>query len=146
MQPLLANPTLDPSQADVQQASAVAEDMLRLRFSTPLFRLGSAALISQKLTFPVSGTADAHAGVIVMRLNDLLGPDMDPALDGALVVFNATPNAVAQVVPDLVGDMLSLSPVQAGGADPVVKTTTWDSSTGTVIVPGRTVAVLVQPS
>ncbi len=39
----------------------------------------------------------------------------------------------------------TLSPVQAGGSDPVVKTTSWSSSTGSISIPGRTVAVLLQP-
>jgi Domain of unknown function (DUF3372) len=34
--------------------------------------------------------------------------------------------------------------VQAAGADPVVRATTWDAATGTATVPARTVAVLVQ--
>ena len=35
---LLANPALKPSAADVQKASAMAQELLRLRFSTPLCR------------------------------------------------------------------------------------------------------------
>ena len=55
-----------------------------------------------------------------------------------------TGSAVTQQVPGLAGANLSLSPVQAAGSDPVVKQTTWTASTGTVTVPARTVAVLVQ--
>ena len=49
MKPLLANPALKPSATEVATASAAAEDLLKLRFSTPLFRLGSAALILSSL-------------------------------------------------------------------------------------------------
>ena len=80
-----------------------------------------------------------------MRIDDTVGPDVDPALRGALVVFNASPSAVTQTVPGLAGSTFALSPVQAGGSDPVVKTTTWSSSTGSITIPGRTVAVLLQP-
>jgi len=93
----------------------------------------------------MSGTEDAVPGVIVMRLDDLVGADVDPALAGVLVVFNATPDAVSQAVPGLAGAALELSPVQADGADPVVKTTIWDTGSGTVTVPARTIAVLVHP-
>jgi pullulanase-type alpha-1,6-glucosidase len=143
MKPLLANPALKPAPGDVQKASAMAQDLLRLRFSSPLFRLGSASAIESKVSFPVSGTADAHAGVVVMRVDDTQGTDADPRLDGLVVVFNATPDAVSQKVPGLTG-ALTLSPVQAGGSDSVVKESTWNAGTSTLTVPARTVAVFVQ--
>ena len=51
---------------------------------------GSAAAINAKVGFPVSGTSDAQPGVIVMRIDDTIGADLDPALRGVVVVFNAT--------------------------------------------------------
>jgi pullulanase-type alpha-1,6-glucosidase len=144
MKPLLANPALKPSAAQVQSATAQAQDLLRLRFSTPLFRLGAADQIKAKLTFPTSGTADAQPGVIVMRINDTVGRDADPRLKGLVVVFNASPTAVGQKVPGLAGASLALSPVQAGGSDPVVKTASWNTGAGTATVPARTVAVFLQ--
>ncbi|WP_245643546.1 pullulanase-type alpha-1,6-glucosidase [Sanguibacter suarezii] len=139
--PLLANPALKPATADITAATASAQDLLRLRYSTPLFRLGTGALIQEKVTFPGSG-ADATPGVIVMRVDDTVGADVDPALAGMLVVFNASPEAVTETVEPLIGHELTLSQVQADGADPVVRSTTWDASTGQVTVPARTVAVL----
>src|SRR6476659_2442379 len=145
MKPLLANPALKPTAADVRSADAMAQDLLRLRFSTKLFRLGDAAAINAKVTFPVSGTADAKQGVIVMRIDDTKGVDVDPALRGAVVVFNATPDAVTQKVPGLTGSV-SLSPVQAKGADSVVKQAAYDAGSASFTVPARTVAVFVQPN
>ncbi len=142
--PLLADRALKPSASDVATATARSQDLLRLRFSTPLFRLGSADLIRQKVTFPVSGTAAAHDGVIVMRIDDTVGRNVDPRLRGAVVVFNTGPQQVAQSVPGMSGAW-SLSPVQANGSDPVVKTAVWDARASTFTVPGRTVAVFVQP-
>ena len=78
-----------------------------------------------------------------MRIDDTVGPDVDPALKGVVVVFNPTPASVGQQVPGLTG-ALTLSPVQAGGSDPVVKATTWSAGTSTLTVPARTVAVFVQ--
>jgi hypothetical protein len=144
MKPLLGSSALKPTANQVQGASAEAQDLLRLRFSTPLFRLGSADAINAKLTFPASGTADAHAGVIVMRIDDTRGTDVDPALKGLVVVFNASPDPVTQTVPGLAGAAMSLSPMQSGGSDPVVKTATWDPAAGSATVPGRTVAVFLQ--
>ena len=145
MKPLLANPALKPTAADVRSADAMAQDLLRLRFSTKLFRLGNAAAINTKVSFPVSGTADAKQGVIVMRLDDTVGADVDPALRGAVVVFNATPDAVSQKVTGLTGTV-RLSPVQANGADGVVKQAAYDPSSSSFSVPARTVAVFVQPN
>ncbi|MGZ4750476.1 MAG: pullulanase-type alpha-1,6-glucosidase [Oryzihumus sp.] len=144
MKPLLANPALKPSATDVATASAQAQELLRLRFSSPLFRLGSADAIRAKVGFPVSGTGDAHPGVVVMRIDDTKGTDADPALKGLVVVFNASPAAVAQKLPGMTGADLALSPVEAGGADPVVKAARWDASSSTLTVPARTVAVFVQ--
>ena len=141
-QPLLADPALVPTAQDIATAEAAAQDLLRLRFSTDLFRLGSADLIEQKVTFP-NGGPDATPGVVVMRIDDTVGRDVDRRLEGVLVVMNASDEATQVAVEGLAGSRYALSPVQASGSDPVVRTTTWDRATGTVAVPARTVAVLV---
>lgn len=64
-----------------------------------------------------------------MRLGDLV------------VVFNATPQRQEQRVGAAAGHVYSLHPVQAAGADAVVKTSAYDEETGTFSVPRRTVAV-----
>ena len=145
MRPLLGSSALKPTQGDVNAATAQAQDLLELRFSTPLFRLGSAEAINAKVSFPASGTADARPGVIAMRVDDTVGADIDPKLKGIVVVFNASDEAVTQKVPGLDGAALSLSPVQAAGSDAVVKAATWDPAAGAANVPPRTVAVFVQP-
>ena len=78
-----------------------------------------------------------------MRIDDTVGRNVDRHLRGVVVVFNTSPEQVAQQVPGLAGRW-TLSPVQAGGADPVVKGATWDAGTSTLTVPGRTAAVFVQ--
>lgn len=142
MAPLLANPALKPAASDIASAEDAALDLLRVRSEVDLLRLGSAELIQQKVSFPNGGT-DAAPGVITMVIDDLLGENVDPELEGALVVFNASPDAVTQTVDSLEGRSFALTPALANGADPVVKTTTWDAETGTVTVPARSVAVLV---
>lgn len=144
MQPLLANPANKPGASDIATAEASALDLLRVRDEVGLLRLGSASLIEQKVTFPNSGP-DAAPGVVVMLIDDLVGKDVDPKLKGALVVFNAGTEPVAQTVAQLKGRSFALTPALAKGTDPVVKTTTWDAATGTVTVPARTAVVLVEP-
>ena len=63
-------------------------DLLRIRCSTPLFRLGIGRAIQAKVSF-----LRAAPGVIAMLIDDTAGTDADPDRDGVLVVFNATPAA-----------------------------------------------------
>jgi pullulanase-type alpha-1,6-glucosidase len=142
MGPLLANPALNPSHTDLVRANDQSQTLLKIRASSPLLHLGSAALIQQKLSFPGSGPNETP-GVIVMRLDDTVGPNIDPRLTGMVIVFNASPQATTQTVAATAGKHFSLSPIQAGGSDPVVKSATFASSTGSFTVPGRTVAVFV---
>src|SRR5699024_5182945 len=65
MRPLLENAALKPDAAAMAAAESAALDLLRVRSDVDLLRLGSAALIEQKVTFPGSGTAQTP-GVIVM--------------------------------------------------------------------------------
>jgi Domain of unknown function (DUF3372) len=127
MRPLLEDPALEPSAADIGAAHARAEELLKIRFSSRLFRLGSAARIQRDVSFP-TGT---RPGVIVMKLADEI-----------VVVFNATPEAKTETVPGTAAGSWALHPVQAGGGDPVVKQAS--ASGDTFTVPGRTVAVFVR--
>lgn len=140
--PLLADPALVPTPEHVADAAAAYQDLLELRFSTDLFRLGDAELIKERVTFPNSG-ADTEPGVIVMSIDDRTGQDVDPDVEGVLVVFNASDEEYSAVVDGEQGREYALSEVQATGSDDVVRATTWDAATGTVTVPARTVAVLV---
>lgn len=142
MTPLLSDPALKPSAADIAAAEASALDLLRTREQVGLLRLGSADLIEEKVSFPGSGP-DAPAGLLVMLIDDLVGEDVDPELSGALVVFNASPDAITQTLPELGDRAFGLAPALADGADEVVKGTVWDAATGSLTVPGRTAAVLV---
>ena len=141
MRPLLEDASLKPAPADIASAKGQALDLLRLRASTPLFALGSAELVGQKVTFPDSGAAP---GSLTMLVDDTVGADADPALDGVLAVFNASDKPLTQTVGALAGRPFQLSDVQAGGSDEVVKGATFDAATGTLTVPARTVAVFTQ--
>lgn len=144
MAPLLADPALKPAPSDIATASEAARELLELRSSTRLFRLGSAAAIEQKVTFPAAGP-DATPGVVAMVVDDTVGRDADRRLDGLLTVLNASPEPVTLELPELRGRDFRLSGVQRSGSDAVVKRTRWDARTGTVTVPARTVAVLEDP-
>jgi len=127
--PLLANPMLAPGPEDIAAARAAALDLLRIRFSSKLFRLGSAAKIKRQVSFP-DGGPDQAAEVLVMVL---VGVG-----ERIVVVFNASP--WWQTVQDADAAALALHPVQRVGLDPIVRLTS--IATDSMTVPPRTVAVL----
>ncbi|NUR28349.1 MAG: pullulanase-type alpha-1,6-glucosidase, partial [Catenulispora sp.] len=112
-------------------ASAAYRELLRIRTSEKAFSLGTAAQVQDHLSFPLSGK-DETPGVITMRLGDLV------------VVFNATPKRQEQRIGSLAGAHYRLHPVQAAGADAVVKTSAYAAGSGTFTVPARTVAVFTR--
>ena len=144
---LLVREDLRPGPEHIALARKMALDLLRIRRSTPLLTLGSADLIKERISFParMGGHPGCPPGVIVMLVDDGAGSgDIDPRLDGVLVVFNPTPRMVEVGAEALVGRSFRLHPVQAAGADPLVRATAFDMGTGSVRVPGRTAAVLVE--
>jgi pullulanase-type alpha-1,6-glucosidase len=143
LRPLLANPALKPGASDIAAAEASALDLLRTREEVGLLRLGSAELIQEKVTFPGSGP-DAAPGLIAMLIDDTVGKNVDRKLKGALVVFNSSPDAVSQTLPELAGREFVLADALAKGSDAVVKTTEWDAATGELIIPARSAVVLVE--
>jgi pullulanase/glycogen debranching enzyme len=131
MRPLLADPALDPGPEAMDAAHARAQDLLRIRTSSRLFRLGSLEQVQAKVSF-----LDAGPGVIAMLVDDTVGADADADRDGVLVVFNATPQATTVAG---TGGGWTLHDVQASGTDPVVKGST--VAADAVTVPARTTAV-----
>ncbi|MFJ6213793.1 pullulanase-type alpha-1,6-glucosidase [Streptomyces sp. NPDC092296] len=138
---LLADPALRPGCAAIEGASSQYRQFLEIKQGSPLFSLDTAAQVQQRLSFPLSGTAGELPGVITLHLD---GTGLRGAEKGITVVFNATPDTRRQTVAALKGTRQALHPVQAGGSDPVVRTSTFDAAGGTFTVPARTVAVFVQ--
>jgi pullulanase len=137
--PLLVDPALTPTCRDIAATSAQYGQFLSIKRSSPLFALGTAAAVQRRVSFPLSGTAGETPGVITERLDGTgLGTP------SVTVVFNATPTAQTQTVAALAGTRQALHPVQARGADPVVRQSAFDPRTGRFTVPADTVAVFVQ--
>ncbi|MGW1180622.1 pullulanase-type alpha-1,6-glucosidase [Streptomyces drozdowiczii] len=126
--PLLTNATVTPGCAQINGASAAYQDLLTIRTTEKDFDLASAAQVQSRLAFPLSGK-DETPGVITMRLGKLV------------VVFNAAPGTTTQKVAALAGKDYALHAVQAKGADSTVKKSSYERSSGSFTVPGRTVAV-----
>jgi pullulanase/glycogen debranching enzyme len=139
-QPLLANPALVPGCDAVNLAAARFQELLRIRASSPVFALGTAAQVQQRLSFPLSG-AQATPGVITMVLD---AQGLDGRWKSVVVVFNAAATATTQTVSGYRGARVTLHPVQAASADPVARQSTFDAAHGSFTVPARTVAVFVE--
>jgi pullulanase-type alpha-1,6-glucosidase len=143
MQPLLADENIAPQQADILNAVNHFQEMLAIRRSSPLFRLETAEDVQGRVVFHNTGP-DQLPGVIVMTIAD--GgelADLDNNYDMIVVVVNATPDELHYQAGALAGMPLELHPVQQSSLDPVVQGSSFDSSTSTLIVPGRTTAVFV---
>ncbi|WP_221402232.1 pullulanase-type alpha-1,6-glucosidase [Actinoplanes lutulentus] len=138
--PLLADPALVPSCEAISLSDSRYQELLKIRKSSPVFGLPTAAQVQQRLSFPLSG-ANETPGVITMTLD---GRGLDPKWKSVTVVFNATPSAVTQKVTALAGKKVALHPIQQKSADALVRTASFTSATGTLTVPARTVSVFVQ--
>ncbi|WP_030926212.1 pullulanase-type alpha-1,6-glucosidase [Streptomyces sp. NRRL B-24720] len=126
--PLLTAAALSPGCAQINGASAAYQDLLTIRTTEKEFDLSTTEQVQSALSFPLSGK-DETPGVITMRLGDLV------------IVLNATPGTEHQQITELAGKDYALHPVQAAGADSTVKKASYERSSGSFTVPGRTVAV-----
>ena len=131
--PLLADPALRVTPADITRASDHYREFLRVRYSSGLFRLDTAQRVSQSLSF-----LPAPTGAIVMRLV-ASGAPVDGPYRSVVVVFNGRAGELSVDDPALRG--LELHPVLAASTDPTVRQS---RVTGTVArVPALTTAVFV---
>ncbi|WP_279463119.1 pullulanase-type alpha-1,6-glucosidase [Aeromonas dhakensis] len=111
-----------PSGADMATMVGFYQELAELRQSSRLLRLGSGAEVIKRVDFRNTGP-DQVPGLIVMTVDDGInaGADLDPVIDGLVVMINAT-NA-----PQSIGDFrdgndqpidltsLQLSPAHHGG-------------------------------
>ena len=140
MTPLLSNPVYTPRPEDIAYSSAAFQELLRIRYSSRLFRMPTFAEVQRNLTFLNTGPGQIP-GVIVMRLMDQDG--VFGLYENILVVFNATPQPVIFADDSLKGVRLRLHPVQRYSSDPVSRQSAFDSTTGSATVGALTTAVFV---
>jgi pullulanase len=141
MTPLLSNPAYTPQPANIAYSAAAFQELLRIRYSSGLFRMATLAEIQNNLTFLNTGPSQIP-GLIVMKL-DANGGDYDP-YPHILVVFNATDAQVTFTSSQLQGLDLHLHPIQRNSADPITRQSTFNSQQGSATVPALTTAVFVE--
>ncbi len=140
MKPLLADPRLKPSKAHIYQAAEHFREMLRVRRSTGLFRLRTAADVIRRLTYLNTGPRQLP-GLIVMRLD---GAGLAEPYRQVVVLFNAAPDPQTFRAASFRGAALALHPVLAASRDAWVRTASFEPRTGAFTTPGRTTAVFVE--
>jgi pullulanase len=140
MTPLLSNPTYTPLPANIAYSEAAFQELLRIRYSSGLFRMPTFDEVQQNLTFLNTGQ-NQTPGLIVMKL-DANGGSYG-IYKHIVVLFNATNASVTFTNSQLQGLALFLHPVQQNSSDPVTRQSTFNSKTGTATVPALTTAVFV---
>ncbi len=142
MQPLLANPDLKPSPENIRHCKGYFQELLRIRKSSPLFRLRTAGQVRGHLSFYNSG-AGQIPGLIVMELRDLKG-EIDPYIRRMVVLFNARSRCILFCDPSFEAAAFSLHPVQYGSIDHRTRLARFVTHSGAFHVPGRTASVFVE--
>ena len=111
-----------PGSAEMAQMVSFYQELAELRNSSRLLRLGSGAEVIKRVDFRNTGP-DQEPGLIVMTVDDGInaGADLDPAIDGLVVMINAT-NAPQSISDFRDGNdqpidltSLQLSPAHHGG-------------------------------
>lgn len=149
IRPRLADPSFKPQKSHILAALENFSDVLRIRYSSPLFRLRTANAIQERICFHNTGPS-AVPGVIVMSIED--GHEGVPGLSQLdsnysyiVVIFNSSPTEVSFVSPALQGKNLQLHPIQVKSVDEIVKNSSYEANSGCFVIPPRTTSVFVEP-
>jgi pullulanase len=140
MKPLLSNPAYTPQPANIAYCSAAFSELMRIRYSSQLFRMATFKEVQQNLVFLNTGQSQIP-GLIVMKLdaNDL----PYEGYKHILVVFNAINSSVTFTDSRLQGQALYLHPVQQHSNDLATRQSNFNSKQGSATVPALTAAVFV---
>jgi pullulanase-type alpha-1,6-glucosidase len=141
MQPLLANPALKPTRDDILAAAAHFQEMLKIRKSSPLFRLRTAGQIIQRVRFLNTGPQQVPDLLVMCIANPAL--DIDPDIAMIAVLINASKTSKTFGDTSFQGIPFELHPILAASHDPLARTSSFDQSDGAFLIPGRTTAVFL---
>jgi pullulanase len=143
MKPLLANAALKPAPADIAFARDAFRDLLKIRASSTLFRMRTAADIKQRLHFLNTGSAQVPT-VVAARLDGAGYPGAGFKTVTYLINVDKVEQSFA--ADEEKGKRYRLHPVHtaSGAADQRAQAARYDSATGRFTIPARTAAVFVE--
>ncbi|PIN04745.1 1,4-alpha-glucan branching enzyme/starch branching enzyme II [Handroanthus impetiginosus] len=112
----LADPAFKPQRSHILAALENFCTFIKIRYSSPLFHLGSANAIQERVRFHNTGPSWVP-GVIVMSIEDgyegVPGlSQLDPIYSHIVVIVNVCPTDITFTSPSLRGKCLQLHPVQ----------------------------------
>lgn len=141
MKPHLTNPNIDVKQKHMTLAHSIFLDQIKIRYSSPLFRLEKAEDIHKRVLFHNTGP-NQIPGLIAMSISDgsCAGFDLDPNLDAIFVLYNADIKPLV-FERDFTG--FELHPIQKNGADSVIHNIKINNNE--VEIPPLSAIVLVRP-
>ncbi|MTV37600.1 pullulanase-type alpha-1,6-glucosidase [Duganella radicis] len=142
MSPILANPLIKPDTAAIVGARNVMNELLAIRADTSLFRLRTAADVSERLRFHNTGPAQVP-GLIVMSID---GRGYAGArYQSVVTLFNVTTGPQTVTVAELAGRNLKLHKVQRNSAsDTLARTASYSGAGGSFTIPPRSAVVFVE--
>ncbi|RZC77055.1 hypothetical protein C5167_001187 [Papaver somniferum] len=148
IKPRLADPSFKPKKSHILAAVENYLNLLRMRYSSPLFRLRTENEIQERVRFHNTGPSSVP-GLIVMSIEDSHKgrpglTQLDPNYSYIVVAFNANPREVTFTSPALRTRTLDLHPIQLMSGDEVVKYSNYNAFTGSFTVPPRTTSVFVE--
>ncbi len=161
---LLANSNLQVGSSEIELASELYKEFLKIRTSSKLFRLTTAEQIKDRVGFHNLGSNQTH-GVVVMSIDDGVGclnavqdfegncdesessnmrEDLDTNYDAMVVVFNGTTSEQTMTVPTASG--FTLHTVQQSSYDSTTTSANFysDENNGYFTVPALTTAVFAK--
>lgn len=139
IKPLLANAALKPAPADIAFTRDAFRDLLRIRASSTLFRLRSAADIGQRLRFYNTGAQQVPT-VIAARIDGKGYPGAHYKAVNYFINVDKEERAIA--LDAAVAARMRLHP--AHRSDPRAAQAAYDSATGKMHIPARTAVVFVE--
>ena len=146
LQPLLADPAIKPTPAQIRFTRDAFLDLLKIRASSTLWRLPTAQAVSQRLTLLNTGPGQ----IPTLMVGHLQGRGWPGAGFAEVLYFiNSDVQAARLTLPGLQGRAFVLHPVHRSpnAADPrPALESSWEAGTGTVRVPPRTAVVYVLPA
>jgi pullulanase len=135
------DPTTHPGPAQLQRSFDHAQEMLKIRKSSALFRLRDQAQIDLRVKFYNTGPAQLP-GVVAMGINGCTEPGNTPDTGSIMTIFNASDED--RTLPLFGNETWNLHPVLVNSTDAVVKSADHDANG--FYVPARTTAVFTRAS
>jgi pullulanase len=143
MTDLLGNEALSPTNDHILTTINCFELWLKIRSSSPLFRLSTAEEVIERVSFH-NTDPDQIPGLIVMSIADIPSNRRDENYDLVLVFFNADKEPIQFQLDDLVVGKISLHPFMQDNES--AKNADYDSGTELFSIPARTTVVFVRES